>query len=231
MFWRFLDVKKYDHVISLGYNCEVSFQFFKKYKFVESSLFAWVNTETCQNLINALKHPDLLLSRGLREVEPMWLDIATGISFHGKTKRDGLETTEEIKQELISRIAYLKEKFFRTASDGKKNLYVFKYPPITPVAGLDTADRLHSDINWLYEALKDIIKNDFDLLIILEKKTFPEISFDCGNLFVRYVDFYTPADRVTSKPYDKKSYDRIFSEFRPAFKLPKTKHFKFEAKD
>lgn len=230
MFWRFWNVKKYDHVISLGYNCEVSFQFFLKHKFVESSLFAWVNTETCQNLINALKHPDLVLSKGLREVEPMWLDIATGISFHGKTKRDGLETTEEIKQELISRITYLKEKFFCTVSDGKKNLYVFKYPPIASQYTYCIIDRVHSDINELYNVLKDIVKNDFDLLIILEK-TFPKTSFDYDNLFVRYVDFYTSADRVTSKPYDKKSYGRIFSEFRPAFKLPKTKHFKFEAKD
>ena len=90
---------------------------------------------------------------------------------------------------------------------------------------------MRSDIIGLYNMLKDIVKNDFDLLIVLEKKTFPEISFNYDNLFVRYVDFYTPPDRVTSKPYDKKSYGRIFSEFRPAVKLPKAKKFKFEALD
>lgn len=225
MFFRFLKTRKYDHVISLGYNCEVSFQFFKKYKFVESSLFAWANTETCRNLINALKNPDLLLSQGLREVEPMYADIATGISFHGKSTRDGLETKEQIEQELVSRINYLKEKFFRTASDGKKNLYIFKYPPP------QTTQDISADIHELYDTLKNITKNDFDLLVILEKKTFPQLSFDIPNLFIRRVDFYTPVDRVTSKPYDKKSYGRIFSEFRPAFKLPKTKKFKFEALD
>lgn len=129
MFWKRGNVRKYDHILSLGYNCEVSFQFFLKYHFVESSLFAWVNTENCQNLINALKHPDLILSQGVCEVPPMYSDIATGISFHGKTKRDGLETKEEIEKELYSRISYLRDKFAQTARDGKKNLYIFKCPP------------------------------------------------------------------------------------------------------
>lgn len=60
---------------------------------------------------------------------------------------------------------------------------------------------------------------------------FPQLSFDIPNLFIRRIDFYMPVDRVTSKPYDKKSYGRIFSEFRLAFKLPETKKFKFEALD
>ncbi|MDD7313189.1 MAG: hypothetical protein PUH03_02395 [bacterium] len=226
MFWKRSNVRKYDHILSLGYNCEVSFQFFLKYHFVESSLFAWVNTENCQNLINALRHPDLILSQGVREVPPMYLDIATGISFHGKTKRDGLETKEEIEKELYSRISYLRDKFAQTARDGKKNLYIFKCPPPA-----DTTDKIMSDIKELYQALKNIVKNEFDLLVITEKKSFPKLNFEYDNLFVRQVDFYTPAARVTSKPYDKKSYGRIFSEFRPAFKLPKTKHFKFEAED
>lgn len=132
MFWKRSNVRKYDHILSLGYNCEVSFQFFLKYHFVESSLFAWVNTETCQNLIHALKHLDLILSQGVREVQPMYLDIATGISFHGKTERDGLETKEEIKNELYSRIPHLRDKFIQTAQDGKKNLYIFKCPPPPP---------------------------------------------------------------------------------------------------
>ena len=95
----------------------------------------------------------------------------------------------------------------------------------------DTADKIVSDIKELYQALKNTVKNEFDLLVITEKKSFPELNFEYDNLFVRQVDFYTPAERVTSKPYDKKSYGKIFSEFRPAFKLPKTKKFKFEKID
>lgn len=130
MFWKRSNVRKYDHILSLGVQLRSVVSVFLKYHFVESSLFAWVNTENCQNLINALKHLDLILSQGVREVPPMYLDIATGISFHGKTERDGLETKEEIKNELYSRISHLRDKFIQTAQDGKKNLYIFKCPPL-----------------------------------------------------------------------------------------------------
>lgn len=35
------EAKKYDNIIFLGYNCEVAFRFFRQYRFVDSSLFAW----------------------------------------------------------------------------------------------------------------------------------------------------------------------------------------------
>lgn len=213
----------YGHIISLGYNCEVSFQFFKKYKFVESSLFAWVNTSNCDNLIYALNNLEKLMSMGFKKAFPMYVDIATGIYFHGK---DGKEDSESIIiDELTSRIMYLRDKFIKTAADGKKNLYIFKYP-----AHNFSQKKATEDITKLYNALTTLVKNKFDLLIISEKKNDINISsFD--NLFIRYVDFYTPEEAVTTKPYDQKGYAKIFSEFCPDFKLEKKKKFKFEALD
>lgn len=213
--------KKYGHIISLGYNCEVSFQFFLKYHFVESSLFAWVNAVDCQHMIYALKNLSVLTTKGFKHVPPMYEDIATGISFHPKENHG--ETEKEEKAELKSRILHLKEKFIKTASDGKKNLYIFKCPPIE-----SSEKEAYKDIVELYNTLKTMVSNEFDLLIILEEKMYPNLVFDIPNIYVRRVNFFTPYYAVTSKPYDKKHFNKIFSEFCPNFKLPKTKHFKFE---
>lgn len=214
-----LNKKRYGHVISLGYNCEVSFQFFLKYHFVESSLFAWVNAVDCNRLIMALQDLDVLTSKGFRKSGVMYEDIATGIFFHGKNM--GTEDAE--KEELKNRVLHLKDKFLETAQDGKKNVYIFKYPSMK-----SDAKKVHKEIVLLYETLSKIIKNDFDLLIILEKDFCLDLKFDIPNLYIRRVDFFTPEERVTSEPYDRKGFNKIFSEFNPNFKLPKTKRFKFE---
>ncbi len=212
--------RKYGHIISLGYNCEVSFQFFLQYHFVESALFAWANTTNCRNVINVLKNPDILLSNGLEKVGVMFRDVASGILFHGK---DDLNDLQKIEEELYSRIEYLKQKFFKTAVDGKKNLYIFKYP-----SSCDDIQTVRKDILDLYYILKQVVRNDFDLLIILESRMYSNIRFDIDKIFIRRVKFFTPVYRVTTPPYDRKYFGKIFQEFCPDFELPKNKIFKFE---
>ena len=227
MFGIFSSHHKYGHVISLGYNCEVSFQFFLQYHFVESSLFAWTMTQNCENLVYALNHIDEVGSQGFEPGVPMYKDIATNIFFHTKSyKPDAVPPESEIIAELKSRVDYLRNKFIKTAADGKKNLYIFKYPPVSV-----PSENVRRNILNLYSALNNICKNAFDLLIILDEKTSPDLAFDYENLFVRRVKFFTPTDRVTSKPYDRWHFRRIFREFRPAFKLPKNKKFKFEERN
>lgn len=221
-FLNLFNKKYYGHIISLGYNCEISFQFFLKYHFVESSLFAWVNNKNCKTLINALNNLDTLTTKGFKKDLPMFIDVATDIAFHSKENRT--EPENEIIDEIRNRVLYLKEKFKRTAQDGKKNLYIFKYPPLN----FSSQTATHEIIS-LYETLKSLVQNDFDLLVISEKHNKIIIPNSMNNIFVRYVKFYTPENRVTSKPYDKKHFKKIFSEFCPSFKLTKTKKFKFEA--
>ena len=102
-------------------------------------------------------------------------------------------------------------------------MYIFKYPSAN-----FSSEKALIDIIDLYNTLKTIVKNDFDLLIISEKQNKIFIPSSITNLFVRYVDFFTHEKSVTSKPYDRKHYNKIFSEFRPLFKLSKRKKFKFE---
>ena len=128
--------KYYGHINSLGFNCEVSYQFFQYFGFVESSLFAWASTGDLQNIIEALKNLNLICKGALEppnQYIPLWKDLNTNVYFHGKAKHkifkeNRLKEIAADKAELLERIEYLKTKFIRTAQDGKTNLYIYKCP-------------------------------------------------------------------------------------------------------
>ncbi len=226
------DTKWYGHYISLGYNCETAYQFLKRYHFVEAGLFAWTNTLDIQHLIAALNNLDRIGAGEFTRAGAMWKCENSGIHFHGKAliseavpQAEKEKILKADKAELISRTAHLKEKFRLTGCDGKKNLYLFKYKPTTE----ENAQTAVDNINALYQALKKIIRNDFHLLIIFEKNTFPELTgSDNPCIFIRRVTFFTPEENVTGKDADFKGWQRIFKEFRPDFKLKQNKKFKFE---
>jgi len=229
------NIKKYGHIISLGYNCEVAYQFFKYHHFVESSLFAWSNTINIENLIYALNNLDKLTTGEVQNAIPMWECINTKIRFHGKapmniwfsenTPTDDLINSD--REELIARINHLKEKFIITSNDKKKNLYIFKYL----ILEKDTFENISKAITELYSALKNIVNNEFDLLFIFEEselfQKLKQESFD-KHIYLKSVKFFAPEDNVTGKINDTKGWKKIFDEFKPNFKLKKTKKFKFE---
>jgi len=219
--------KSYGHILSLGYNCEVSYQFYKKYKFVESSLFAWVNAINIDNITNAIRNMDKIVAGKVELSGVMWRDANTGILFHG-TNPDILHADAAAvsadKENLISRINHLKEKFKNAATDGKKNLYVFKYKTTA-----ESANVVKKKITALYDTLNKFCKNSFDLLIVMEADFVPSLQIEnIDNLFVRRVHFFSDENDVTGGQCDRHGWDKIFNEFRPNFKLPKTKKFKFE---
>lgn len=223
----------YGHIISLGYNCEVSFQFFKKYHFTESSLFAWCACHNIETVMNAIKNLDTVGSGEFKPVKPMWVCQNTKISFHGRGKPSEWQNnpTQEFfdndLKELKSRLAHLRQKFIETGKDGKTNLYIYKCSPHEQNLPNDTLTLLFEN---LYEAIADKCTNPFDLLIVLEKDILPNIEQTIENphIFVRRVKFFSNPAHVTSKPYDKRGWGRIFNEFKPDFKLPKRKRYKFE---
>jgi len=223
----------YGHIISLGYNCEVSFQFFKKYHFTESSLFAWCACPNINTMITSINNLETVGSGELKPVNPMWQCQNTKIYFHGKgsPKEWNNNPTQEFFDkdlaELKSRLAHLRNKFITAGQDGKTNLYIYKCSPNEEILSHDTLELLFEN---LYEAIRNKCSNPFDLLIILEKRMFPNIeqALENPHIFVRRVKFFTHPAHVTSKPYDKKGWSKIFNEFKPDFKLPKHKHYKFE---
>ena len=227
-----LQKRYYGHITSLGYNCEVSFQFFKKFHFTESGLFSWCSCPDIKTMINAINNLEKV---GIGKITPqtkMWLCQNTNILFHGKGSPKEWEnpTPEFLKQdleELKSRLAYLKKKLLNIGKDGKNNLYIYK---CTPQEAVMPQEELINSINTLYQTLKNICSNTFDLLIIFEKNKQADIDkvLENPHIFVRRVNFFTNAACVTSKPYDKRGWGHIFNEFKPNFKLTESKHYKFE---
>ena len=223
--------KYYGHIISLGYNCEVSFQFFLKYHFVESSLFAWANCIDLAHLTAALSNIETIAAGGLKNTNPMWRCQNTGICFHGKAPvsvwrenpSDNVITAD--REELFSRLNHLKQKFRQTAADGKKNLYIYK---LAPSDILDTA--LADKLRLLFATLQSLCHNPFDLLLILEQGKQPDLEkkLQDPGFFIRRVAFFTDENNVTAKCNDHIHWRKIFDEFRPDFRLKKTKKFKFE---
>lgn len=223
------NTKKYGHVLSLGYNCEVSFQFFKYYHFLEAGLFSWVGASDIKTLTNALNNFNAIASGDFKYNGSMWQCLNSSICFHGKfnVKATDVEALNADKKDLISRTAYLKKKFLSSGSDGKKNLYIYKHS----IRDSNEATLFIKDIQSLYNTLKTLIQNDFDLLVVAESKTFPALTekdFKNDHIYFRTVEFFTPETSVTQKNNDRKHWKKIFKEFRPDFKLKKTKKYKFE---
>ena len=213
-------IRKYGHIISLGYNCELSYQLFKHNKFVESNLFGWTYIYSAQDMLNALDNIDLIGEDGFLEPNPLFECKNTHIRFHGNDRNP----TKKDYEELSNRVKYLKEKFIKTLSDGENNLYIIKIRSSEP--------NIEQIIKKSYEKLSAIVSNEFDLLVVLESKVVLKEAFeDFPNLFIKKVEYFSPDDDVTTKKCDKKHWEAIFDLFLPKYKLKKRKKFKFEVID
>lgn len=229
-------MRSYDRLISLGLNCEITYQLNKIFGSVESSLFHWANVPA-KELISTLKNPALIFSHKIIEVPEtnMWRCAVTSISFHGAhlpeelLDENGKRDKEKIRMELkdiFSRIDYLRDKFCVTARSKESKLYILGLNPdlcynIEPV----------SFIQDLFETLQTVAENA-SLLVIAEENARTKLSplDNDKDLFVRYLNTFAPGDKVTNPYYvDLKHAKEIFSEFVPARPLPKKdKTYKFE---
>lgn len=222
------NTKKYKQYISIGYNCENAYRFFNKYHFVESSLFTWTNSINIETLLYALSNLDLIFKNLPQKVYAMWRCPDTNIRFHGKEPHDmavnfqkySEEDFKPYQEELVSRITHLKQKFLNQLKDDKKTLITYTYRT-------DNKEEIKENILKLYNALSNLGGKNFDLLVILERKNSDDYKTN-DNIYVRYVDEFAPEEDVTTRHYDKKSWKKIFSEFKADFKLKKLKNFKFE---
>lgn len=225
-------LKVYDNIIPLGYNCETAFRFYVHYRFIESSFLTWVYIDDFDILLNALNNLENVATDDFIYEQALYKCVNSGIRFHGRTRDKALsEDNEESrllmaqdKEELRSRIKYLKEKFIKTASDGKKNLYAVKISK----KDAERAD-IREKITKLYEFLNNFCKNKFDLLIITEKNYYQKLLFDEKNIYTRSVEKYAPDETVTDKKAgDKFGWRAVWTEFRPKKHVWKKKKLKFE---
>lgn len=226
-FPRVLEVKKgsaiMKKVISLGMNCEVSFQIERYVEHWNSSLFSWAFILDDEKFFKALDNIDDILNNKIsfaRQTDDMFLDEKYQITFHGRISREELfdeewniknnELYENTISELRMRIDHLKNKFKEDLESDAEKIYLRKLE--VPIGD---KNKVRKFSERLYEYLmKNIPSGNFKLIIIIEDKnydiTFQELEND--KLFIRTISFFAPVSD-TKNGADNAGYKKIFKEF------------------
>ena len=215
-------------LISLGYNCEISFQIQKFRKPFESSLFSWVYSLNNQKFINALWNLDDIFTDQIHfhlPTDNMFYDEKYDLVFHGKTnKKEMLDETGNIinqknydacVDELKSRLKHLKEKFRKDFVSDYEKIYFRKIEIYPDWVNEEFYKEIIQFIKDLHEYFKEKVKTGgFKLIIVLEERySIPEIKeLECDTLFIRTVRFYAPYDN-TKDGADYESWRKILEEF------------------
>lgn len=222
-----LNLKKYDNIISLGYNCEVTlrfarYYFAKYYKQLESNLFNWTYSYSVEDLIYALQHIDLICSGDMVKPNPLWECKNTKFRFHGRAPITIWMSGDEIDDDFInadlaelrSRVYHLKNKFIITMTmSNLENLFVYKMRK----SDVEQLEKGVKNINQLFESLATLSQNRFELLVVLEDC--PMIIklinlIDNEKIHIRTVKNFVSEHDVDSEEYDPSDWNLIFDEFQ-----------------
>lgn len=223
--------KKYDHVLSLGMNCEPAFRFSCSWGFVDSTPFAWGLSRHLKDLAEELEKPDAIGSEGF-EWSPeslMWCCRRTGSYFHGKMvsgKRKDYyppELLEADKKDLVERLAYLNGKLTRILRDESSKALILR---------VHTKEALAPDVNDGVDAVQRALElrgaRNYTLVIVTEKVAKGRVA-PAPNRLVRTVRVFNPGNAVVRKKLgDPTGWRALYAEFTPAKKLAKKHAFKFE---
>lgn len=225
-------IKYHKNFVSLGYNCELAYRYNLNNGFVDSGLFQWGYSCSCDDLIFALNHLDLLFTGEILDPNPLYECANTHILQHGKSPmslwmKGGAGTSEQKeadKAELVGRIRYLKEKFVNTLHEGGA-LVMYKMRSAEALAP-NAAEKVRT----ILATLKKLGAKEFDFVLVLENKCRGSLQFDKNErVYVRYVKEFNPDEDVSNKRIgDFYGWKCIFNEFRPIQKKKNAHKFKFE---
>jgi len=223
--------RKYDHVLSLGMNCEPAFRFSLSWGGVESTPFSWSLCSDLSSLAEVLRHPELTGSEGFSFVDTalMWRCNRTGISFHGKqmlpvdASTIAPELLAEDKADLAQRLAYLNEKLTRILSDESSKAIIFRVH-----SHLVIKDDINERIDAVQQALEARGARNYTLVVVTERAVREKIA-SAPNRVVRSVKAFNPGNAVVNpKLGDPVGWKALYTEFAPGKILPKKHAFKFE---
>ena len=223
--------RKYAQIVLLGMNCDLPFRFYRRWGFVDSSLFAWANSKDLATLTSALGKIDTLAD-GKFEVSErsrMWLNVDTGILFHGKLNWEegtGTPSQAELDKDLADlreRLRHLAEKLRRCLSNEEETLVVHRLSE-EDAGAPDLAARLAA----FEDAISRLGAKNWRHLVICRASDLAKMPSSEHRIF-RAVKAFNPLAKVTSADLgDPVGWNAIFSEFAPAKILPKAHGFKFE---
>ena len=226
-----LRTRRFDHVLSLGVNCEVAFRFYQRWKFVDSTPFSWGQTFDIDLLVRALRDLDAIGAGGFTWQEScmMWKCNLTGIHFHGRMKvtPNSLQADETALKadcdELASRLGHLKEKFRRILSSESTKALVYR---------INTSEACAEGVNGKLDSLQQALETlgaRNHLLVVVAEATAKGRIISAHSRVVRYIRKFNPQSDVTNaKIGDAVGWNALFTEFAPAHVKRATHRFKFE---
>ena len=215
-------------LISLGYNCEVSFQIEKFKGAIDSSLFSWAYLLDDTKFLQALENVDDIFMNGIHfhmTTDDMFYDEKYDITFHGRTPKNVMfdedgnikdqVAYDECIAELKSRLAHLKEKFKKDFMSEDEKIYLRKIEIVPEQDGNVNWGRVIDFINNLKAFFeKRVSQGGYKLIIIIERKFMtPELkAMEDDKLYLRTVDWLAPF-YDTKNGADDESWRRILEEF------------------
>lgn len=205
---------KYDAVVSLGYNCEISFRLENFFGKINAMPFSWSYVLERESFPAVLEHIDPLFSGEVRLLEDrMILCENTKIKFHPRyeiLQKDGTITEDslaEAVQELKSRVEHLKKKYVELVASDKRTLFLIKVEN----KGEEDNIRFVRDVT---EALRKAYRSGlFTLVVLAEKEAVtPGLqSLEGEQLKIRALKRFAPR-KHTDIAGDVKGWYRVLQE-------------------
>jgi len=206
---------KYDVVVGLGYNCEISFRLENFFEHINAMPFSWAYVLERETFPQVLEQMEPLFGGEVRLLEDhMILCENTKIKFHPRyeiLQRDGAVTEESLKEaieELKSRVAHLKKKHSELFQSNKRTLFLLK------VENKGEAENV-AYIQNVAEALsKTYISGNYTLVALLEKAAMtPGIGeMESEQIKIRVLKRFAPR-KHTDIAGDVRGWYRILREF------------------
>ena len=155
----------------------------------------------------------------------LFLDVATRVKMHSHwvpSANGELPDIEEMKSELRSRAAHLREKFYRQLKDDEPTLAVIKMRPEDCPQGDQLAPRF-------LDRLREMGGRNFHLLVICQKADARHFPAEHPDYFLRTVSCYNPDWQVATEQLgDRFGWNLIWKEFAPLHVLVQHKKYKFD---
>ena len=223
--------KRFDHVFSLGMNCEPAYRFTLSWGFVDSTPFSWGLSKNPQQLAELLANPENVGGEGF-EWDPdllLWRCVKTGLLFHGRriaTLNEQMPSEEVLdadKADLTQRLAHLFEKFARVMADDSSKALVYR---------IHTKLVQKPDINEKLDAIQRALEahgaRNYTFVVVTERAVRGRVK-PAPHRIVRSVKIFNPGESVVKEHLgDPLGWRALYAEIVPAKILPKNHAFKFE---
>ena len=222
---KYKSVRYYDDFIGLGRKCDtayiIKYLCYNNLKSYQSNFFnySYINLTS---LPESLENIDSVFSGKLNAnysgagklygftCELTGHRIHSTMSYNKNDEGNNVDILEEkAKQEFLSKINYLREKFKISLASKKRKLILIN---------IYLDDNILNDINnyiiKLHKSLNKVTQN-FDLLVIIEDKYKEKDIKKIKNVFVRYVTHFPLwTETINFNKMDLNGLHSIFSEFR-----------------